>query len=243
MRELIFPRIISHRGAHSLFPENSLLSFQKSLELGCSWTETDLALTSDGQIIVFHDERTGRLTECDLSVPESSLADLMMLSLKNKTRDRIPIPVFSELLEFVLETDMNFNLELKLHPGQAEKEGEFAEIFLNGLPDEVSKFMISSFDIGILRRIRKFRPELRIALNYEEIPENPETDLDIRPVSIHIPWQKFTPGILKYYSDKKIKINCFTVNDPEEAEKLWQAGVTSVFCDVPEKFPKKYLTA
>ncbi|MBI4534875.1 MAG: hypothetical protein HY708_01265 [Ignavibacteriae bacterium] len=47
--------IIGHRGAPHFFPENTMASFRKALELGANALEFDLCLTKDKQIAVFHD--------------------------------------------------------------------------------------------------------------------------------------------------------------------------------------------
>jgi len=44
-----------HRGARGLLPENTLPSFQRALELGVTTLETDIAVTSDGVLVLSHD--------------------------------------------------------------------------------------------------------------------------------------------------------------------------------------------
>lgn len=46
---------IGHRGAPYHFPENTMASFRKALDLGANGLEFDLCLTKDKQIAVFHD--------------------------------------------------------------------------------------------------------------------------------------------------------------------------------------------
>jgi glycerophosphoryl diester phosphodiesterase len=52
--------IIGHRGAPYHFPENTLASFRKALELGANGLEFDLCLTKDARIIVYHDASPDR---------------------------------------------------------------------------------------------------------------------------------------------------------------------------------------
>jgi glycerophosphoryl diester phosphodiesterase len=46
-----------HRGTRGLMPENTLPAFAKAIELGVTTLETDLALTSDGVLVLSHDPR------------------------------------------------------------------------------------------------------------------------------------------------------------------------------------------
>ena len=48
---------IGHRGAPHHYPENTMASFKKALELGANGLELDLCLTKDKKIIVFHDPK------------------------------------------------------------------------------------------------------------------------------------------------------------------------------------------
>ncbi|MBN1302701.1 MAG: hypothetical protein JW995_15890 [Melioribacteraceae bacterium] len=47
--------IIGHRGAPYHFPENSLASFKKALDIGANGIELDICITKDDKLIVFHD--------------------------------------------------------------------------------------------------------------------------------------------------------------------------------------------
>ena len=52
---------IGHRGAPHHFPENTLASFRKALDLGANGLEFDLCLTKDDQIVIFHDAQPVKL--------------------------------------------------------------------------------------------------------------------------------------------------------------------------------------
>ena len=46
-----------HRGARGLAPENTLAAFSMALSIGVTTLELDLAMTSDGILVVSHDSR------------------------------------------------------------------------------------------------------------------------------------------------------------------------------------------
>ena len=48
--------VIAHRGASSYAPENTLAAFDLALEMGARHLELDVELTSDGHVVVIHDE-------------------------------------------------------------------------------------------------------------------------------------------------------------------------------------------
>src|SRR3954453_23297629 len=56
---------IGHRGASGYAPEHTIPSYDLALKLGADYIEQDLQLTSDGVLVVMHDEtldRTARPT-------------------------------------------------------------------------------------------------------------------------------------------------------------------------------------
>ena len=57
------PLLLGHRGARAVksIPENTLASFDRALVDGCDGFEFDLRLTADGQAVVCHDPKAGRL--------------------------------------------------------------------------------------------------------------------------------------------------------------------------------------
>ena len=57
--------VCAHRGARSIAPENTLLSMEKARECGAHCWETDVRTSSDGQLIIFHDETLERTTDIE----------------------------------------------------------------------------------------------------------------------------------------------------------------------------------
>uniref|UniRef100_F7C2C4 Glycerophosphodiester phosphodiesterase domain containing 2 n=1 Tax=Monodelphis domestica TaxID=13616 RepID=F7C2C4_MONDO len=57
------PKLVGHRGAPMLAPENTLMSLRKTAECGASVFETDVMVSSDGVPFLMHDERLDRTTD------------------------------------------------------------------------------------------------------------------------------------------------------------------------------------
>jgi glycerophosphoryl diester phosphodiesterase len=69
--------VYAHRGIPALLPENTLESFVEAISLGADAIETDVRLTRDGHVVVFHDATAQRVAnlpdrvrDCDLSEVE-----------------------------------------------------------------------------------------------------------------------------------------------------------------------------
>jgi len=48
-------QIVGHRGCRGLFPENTILGFQKAIELGVDALELDVVVSGDNQVVVSHE--------------------------------------------------------------------------------------------------------------------------------------------------------------------------------------------
>lgn len=70
------PFVVAHRGVPVIEPENTLASFALALDQGADALETDLRLTRDDQIVLFHDETLERTTDGQGAVRDHSLAEL-----------------------------------------------------------------------------------------------------------------------------------------------------------------------
>ena len=53
-------KIIAHRGASMYAPENSASSLKLASSMGVEWIETDVQITRDNQLVIFHDEKLER---------------------------------------------------------------------------------------------------------------------------------------------------------------------------------------
>ena len=78
-------------------PENSLPAFRRAVEAGYG-IELDLHLTTDGQLVVFHDDTLDRVCGVSGRVDESSYPELQQLRLSGTDET---IPLFSQVLEVV----------------------------------------------------------------------------------------------------------------------------------------------
>jgi len=145
----------AHRGLHygAGFPENSLLAFAAALEFGAG-IECDLRLTSDGQIIVYHDADAWRLCASPLRIGRSTLAELGRLRLGEG-----PIPTLASLLHLV-GGRVPLLLEVKV-------DGDlwrWAPALRRALAGYCGPLGVMSFDPRLPRLLKTNLPEVRRGL-------------------------------------------------------------------------------
>lgn len=75
-------RIWAHRGCSQMYPENTLLAFEKAAAVqNLTGIELDIQMTKDGELVVIHDERVDRTTEGIGFVRDYTLSQLKKLHI------------------------------------------------------------------------------------------------------------------------------------------------------------------
>lgn len=88
-------KVMGHRGAPVMEPENTLRSFKRALELGAAGVELDVQLTKDGRLAVIHDETLDRTTNGRGLVKDFTLAELQKLDAGKGE----PVPALEEVFD------------------------------------------------------------------------------------------------------------------------------------------------
>jgi len=72
---------IAHRGASGYAPENTAAAFDLAIEMGADMIETDVQLTRDGQMVLFHDPTVERTSSGRGPIGDYTYAELRELDL------------------------------------------------------------------------------------------------------------------------------------------------------------------
>ena len=73
------PIRLAHRGSRVLWPENTMVAFQGAVDLGYRYLESDVHVTGDGVVVLFHDGDLRRLTDGRGKVWEHTWEELSRL--------------------------------------------------------------------------------------------------------------------------------------------------------------------
>ena len=94
----IWDNPIAHRGLHGGdTPENSMLAFEKAVDKGYN-IELDVHITTDGVVVVFHDDTLTRVCGVDKNIADCTKAELDTYTLANTS---LRIPTLAEVLDMV----------------------------------------------------------------------------------------------------------------------------------------------
>jgi glycerophosphoryl diester phosphodiesterase len=229
-------KIFAHRGASAYAPENTLPAFELAIQQGAEGVEFDVQLSSDGAIVVIHDETLERTTNGGGHVKDFDLRTLQKLNAAADHRGQSAyIPTLAEVLAILQPTEMDINIELKTsvidYPGIEEKVLEQIEIY--GLEDRV---ILSSFNHYTLHRLAKLGTQSQLALLFSDPiykPWNYARDFGaqaIHPWIYHITSKKW----VRKAHDAGVLVRPWTVDRKGELRRMIRWGVDAIFTNRPD---------
>ena len=149
---------IAHRGASSYAPENTFAAFDLAIAMGARHIELDVHFSSDGHLVVIHDDAVNRTTDGAGPVTGHSLAALTALDAGSWFDPRFKgerIPTLGAVLERY-KGRAHVHVEIKGHSaGLAQKTADLVRA--RGVAGQVT---ITSFQIAKLEETRAYAPEL-----------------------------------------------------------------------------------
>lgn len=240
----IAKRIIGHRGARDLWPENGLTGFRNVLDLGVAGVEFDVHPTREGDLAVIHDPTLDRTTGASGPVAARSMAELRSVRL---TGSGDFIPSLDEVLDVLAPSGAELHIELKVntegvpYPGLEERVVE--HIRQRGLAERT---VLTSFWPDVLQRLRAAAPDglLLASISSSSVEElgGLEAVLD-RLDEVRTDHVAVHHSLLSRELDVLLRrvgptrLGAWVINDPTEIARWLGAPVTLITTDRPDLFP------
>ena len=234
--EMRKPWVIAHRGASGYAPENTLAAFQRAVELGAGFIETDLHLTRDARFVAIHDDTLERTTNGRGRVHDFTLAELRELDAglwfdRQFSGERIP--TIEEILAFSLKHDAIFYLDAKYNAAWGMHHS-----LVGALRDaqNTARTIVLSADGSVLESLRRLDPSVMAGLLYAEGGADAvKTSLEVGARQLCPRMELATPELVKQAHGSDLGVVAWTANRPEEMRSLIAAGVDGIMTDFPDR--------
>ncbi len=231
-------KLIAHRGASALSPENTIASLEKAYELGATWIEADVRLTLDYEAIMFHDQDLARCTNGRGLVrrtPYAVIANLDAGGWFSPKYHGERIPTLDQWLQAAAKRGLGIILDLKGSWFEARRLADQVSVLLSRRwPAHLPRPIISSDSPAMLRAMAA--QQLNWNLSYIMRGETSNWQKIINKlhcISVHINHQFISEYWIQQLLKEKLHIAAYTVNDPVRAQQLFEMGIESVFTDDP----------
>lgn len=246
--------VTAHRGGAMLWPEHTMVAYQGAVDAGTDILELDIHSTSDGVLVVMHDAEVDRTTDGTGPIKAMTLAELKALdaaywfSQDGGTTyplrgTGITVPTLDEVLE--AHPTLLYNIEIKQQDPPIVDE-VIAAVQAAGVDDQTA---LTSFTDSILRDIREKAPDILTALGAIEgyaLYSLPESDYDeyVPPAPLFAAPVDYSGIELDAPSVEKahrfgVRIHAWTVNDPDEMDRVMAMGVDGIITDDPVTLREK----
>jgi glycerophosphoryl diester phosphodiesterase len=240
-----YPRIVAHRGGGRHAPENTLAAIRLGQSLGYQAHEIDVKLSLDGVALLMHDatlERTTGARGRAADLPWEALRSLDAGTWHSPAFALETIPSFEEAARLLRSRETMAHVEIKPTPGFDRATGERVALEARRLwTGAAVPPIFSSFSFEALMAAREATPELPRGWLVDEFTEADWARLAaLEARSLHTSHRKFDLALLPRLHAEGYRVMLYTVNDPERATQLLDAGVDGIFTDELELFAARF---
>ncbi|MBD8065973.1 glycerophosphodiester phosphodiesterase [Devosia sp. PTR5] len=151
-------KILGHRGARDLWPENTLQGFLNAVDLGVDIVEFDVHLSADGVPFVMHDGMLDRTSHGTGPLSRHTADELRAIKLRDTDET---IPTLDMVLDSLAPTAIELAIEIKTN-FDSSPYPEVERLVLDALARRnlVNRAMILSFVPQCLERTRRLSSEI-----------------------------------------------------------------------------------
>lgn len=221
---------IGHRGVKGLEPENTLLSFQKAIELNVDMVELDVQMCKTGELVIIHDHTVNRTTDGRGLISKMKFKKLRKLDAGKGEK----IPTLEEVLHLI-DGKIKINIELK-SGNIAKKVANIIENFINNSNWRHQDFIVSSFILSELKEFKKIQPKIKVSPLLITLPHNYLEILEkIDAYSFNLNIKFINENIIKALHETGIKVFVWTIDTLDEIQKMESLGVDGIFLDFSDE--------
>lgn len=224
----------AHRGASAYAPENTMVAFNKGIELGATGIELDLQKTKDNKIVIFHDDYIDNKSNGKGKIEDYTYQELFNLDFgswfkKEYTGEHIVL--FEDFAKKFLNKNLTFAIELKVKG----IEKETLEIIKKyAIHDNI---YITSFLYEALKNIRRIDKKVKISwLIKEEINDtNINKLLEIQGNQICPEARLATKIGIILAKQNGIGVRLWGVSNEEIMKKVYKLDIEGMTVNFPDK--------
>jgi glycerophosphoryl diester phosphodiesterase len=223
------PLVFAHRGGMTLGPENTVQTFDAGMKAGADGLELDVRLSSDGVVVVHHDETLERTTRGSGPVADKTAAELLDLG----------VPTLREVLERYPQARIIIEMkdDTALLGAAVAREVRAA--------DAVARVCAAGFGAPAVRAARRLLPDMATSAHQEEVRRALHRTWLGWPLRTS-EWQGYqvperagwlrvvSPRFIRYAHRAGLKVQVWTVDEEDDMRRLLDWGVDALISNRPE---------
>lgn len=237
------PKIVAHRGDPLNSIENTLSSFKSAFSKGADFIEGDFWLTSDNEIVCFHNQTTTKITngKIKIDITKSNLSEIKSIDyFSEKFSERLEIPTIDDVFE-IIPTGKGIFLEIK------DKRRNFVDILkkkISLIELKQLELKIISYHCDILKYSKQQLPNINTLWIFDSLFVKEKCknniifnrfiqsikNLEVDGIVLNVE-SNLNETILRRLHDLNLEICVYGVNDKSTALRMIELGVDYVTSD------------
>ena len=219
----------AHRGASAYAPENTMLSFYLGVYMQANGIETDVQMTKDGVLVLFHDDTLRRVTGQPGCVQDYTFAQLRQFSV-NTTGSEDKIVSLEAFLEHFSFRPLRFAIELK----QPYIEKQVIDLLNRFKMRE--KTVITSFDFENIARTRAYNPGYELGYLTCDVSDGVINKLKKLGAEEICPEAKvLTTELVQSLHEQGFRIRAWGVRNEKLMRHAYRCGCDGMTVNFPDK--------
>ncbi len=227
--------MVAHRGCSGLEKENTLAAFIAAGNRSYWGVETDVHRTADGEYVVIHDSETGRVAGDNIIIEQTTLEYIKALRLKDidgtRTRNDLRIPTLREYIAICKKYEKYCVLEFK---GEYTPEQISEMIDIIKEEEWLNHVVFISFSYTNMLKLKELLPDAPAQFLTGAYTEELAEKLVKDKLDLDIYHEPLTKEIIDHLHHLGIKVNAWTVDNPERAQQLIDWGIDFVTSNICE---------
>jgi glycerophosphoryl diester phosphodiesterase len=232
------PTIFAHRGSSKYAPENTLTAFKLAIEQHADAIELDARLSSDGRVVVIHDQTVDRTTNAFGRVDGLTFEELRRLDAGSQFDASFKgerIPSLAEVFEMVgNQIFMNIELKNYSYPND-DLPARVIELVRNYSLEQ--SILLSSFNPIALLRAHHLISDVPLGLLTVRGKKGTLARSWLGRViphqALHPAWKDVNLKLVSNNHQRGYRVHPYTVNEPMVMRDLFRTGVDGIYTDDP----------
>jgi len=228
-------RISAHRGNSGLAPENTLATFQKTLDMGVDFIEIDVRTSKDNQLVILHDGTLNRTTNGTGPIANLTLAEIKQLKANKGWEGQFPderIPTLEETLQLVEKWNKQKNTKTYIYVDCKQVDPKPLLKLMKQY--HLDKESVYYGDDDFLEKLKMEDPLSKRMPSLNKADEMEAKIKRLAPYAFDVNWLKMNAQLVKDIHEKNIRVYSDVLGPLDQAvnyKKAKELGVDLIQTD------------
>ncbi|WP_106497252.1 glycerophosphodiester phosphodiesterase [Lentibacillus sp. Marseille-P4043] len=230
-------KIIAHRGASRLAPENTMPAFELAYKLGADAIETDVQLTKDNVPVIIHDEHVRRTTNGKGYIKNFTFQALQQLDAGSWFSQKYAgatIVSLDEFLQWIKPKSLYLNIELK---NNKIDYTNIETIVYEKLRQYqlINRTILSTFNPASVKRTHELHPDINVALLTSRRNRYLVRDAkQLGATALHVKYRLLNQSLIDACHEENMPVRVYTINRSIRMQRCFTLESDGIFTDVPD---------